>query len=41
MTTIVATITAAVLAMLAISAIGDRKRRQRIADQQWRDVEGE
>jgi hypothetical protein len=32
---------AVALASLLVAAFDDRKRRQRIADQQWRDVEGE
>jgi hypothetical protein len=29
------------LAILAMAAIDDRKRRQEIADRQWHDVEGQ
>jgi hypothetical protein len=40
MITILVTIIIA-LAVVALAAIGDRKRRQQIADKHWRDVEGQ
>ena len=40
-TIILASLSALALAILILAAIDDRKRQQQIADQQWRDIEGE